>query len=372
MVSECSSRVAKSGSYAHEFFIGNIKYTIFNDDELSIVTDGDRVIFEYKERTLKSGYRSKYNAVFPETLVIQAPVELEEKVDGFVYILSNRSMPGLLKVGYTTGAATKRADALSRVTGIPTGFKVEWTLPVYGNPKAVEQTAHAHLAKYLHGKEFFKVSLKVAKEACVNSFAKLYPEQASLMDEALSIRAENELKRRSHLAQMATEKEKERKEDEARKSYEESNEGMWRSKGICRITINDFKNEPDRRNPSIVFKFLGARFEDFMEFKIKPQQSKNEITWCVSMSGRKSERIISEYKYLSVKNDCLAYVSMVVQQYEIHNYRTVIDIPNCLIEAPPVPPELPSNYISDRVYDIGSMDDLIIRPEIIKPRKRKF
>lgn len=371
IVSKCSSRIAKSGSHAHGFFVGNSKYTVFSENDLSPVTDGDRVLFEYETRTLKSGHRAKYNAVIPETLIIEAPVELEEKIEGVVYILSNKSMPGLLKVGYTTGEAIKRADELSRVTSVPTGFRVEWTLPVHGSPRSVEQGAHAHLAANRHGKEFFKVSLDEAKDACISSFAKLYPEQASLMDEAFSARAKNEIKRREQLKQIAEEKEQEIKAEEARKAYEQSDVGMWRSKGICRMVVHDFKSEPERRSPSFFLKLLGTQFEDFMDCTIKAQQNRDEISWCVSMVGRKSEQHISEYKYFVARNDCLEYVSELVKGYQTSNYRIIVDVPNNLIENPPVPVELPRNYMSAITPHliIANMDDLVIRPEPIKPRK---
>lgn len=371
VASKCSSRIAKSGSHAHEFFIGSEKYIVFSQNDLSPVTDGDKVLFEYETRTLKSGYHTKYNAVIPERLIIEAPAELEEKIEGVVYILSNESMPGLLKIGYTKGEATKRADALSRVTSIPTGFRVEWTLPVYGSPRSVEQAAHAHLAANRHGKEFFKVSLDAAKDACISSFVKLYPEQASLMDEAFSIRARNEIKRREHLKKMAEEKEQEVKLNEARKAYEESDEGKWKSHGICSMVVHDFKNEPERREPSFFLKLFGVHFEDFMDFKIKAQQNASEILWYISIAGRKSEQHISEHKYFSSRNDCLEYASELAKSYGILNYKIVVDVANNLIENPPVPLDLPKNYMSARSLIIESMDNLVIRPAPIKPRKYK-
>jgi len=38
-----------------------------------------------------------------------------------VYILTNESMPGLVKIGWTAGDPNERADALS-TTGVPTRF----------------------------------------------------------------------------------------------------------------------------------------------------------------------------------------------------------------------------------------------------------
>lgn len=43
---------------------------------------------------------------------------------GFIYILSNKSMPGIYKVGITTNSVRQRATELSS-TGVPTEFSIE-------------------------------------------------------------------------------------------------------------------------------------------------------------------------------------------------------------------------------------------------------
>ena len=45
---------------------------------------------------------------------------------GFVYVLSNASMPGLIKVGMTTKVPDGRAKELSSDTSTPTPFIVEY------------------------------------------------------------------------------------------------------------------------------------------------------------------------------------------------------------------------------------------------------
>jgi hypothetical protein len=50
--------------------------------------------------------------------------------EGFIYILSNDAMPGLLKIGYTTKLVEKRAGAIAAATGVPSPFKVwDWRRP---------------------------------------------------------------------------------------------------------------------------------------------------------------------------------------------------------------------------------------------------
>jgi hypothetical protein len=41
------------------------------------------------------------------------------RLSGFVYLLSNPSMPGLLKIGYTERDVTERAAEISAATGVP-------------------------------------------------------------------------------------------------------------------------------------------------------------------------------------------------------------------------------------------------------------
>ena len=80
---------------------------------------------------------------------------------GYIYILSNTSMPGLIKIGCTSRSPEERRRELSRPTGIPVDFEVEYE--IYSpNIKGVEKAIHKALAKYKFGKEFFKIDVKTA------------------------------------------------------------------------------------------------------------------------------------------------------------------------------------------------------------------
>jgi hypothetical protein len=78
---------------------------------------------------------------------------------GFVYILTNASMPGLIKVGMTRGNPEERAIQLSAATAAPKPFDVFAALPV-GNPRAAEAQAHGVLDEYrVNGRrEFFRLA----------------------------------------------------------------------------------------------------------------------------------------------------------------------------------------------------------------------
>lgn len=83
-----------------------------------------------------------------------------------VYILTNETIPGLLKIGFTGGTAADRAGDISRGTGVPSPYAVHWFLETTTTEaaRAVEQSAHQSLATDRHNRarEFFTTSLAVA------------------------------------------------------------------------------------------------------------------------------------------------------------------------------------------------------------------
>lgn len=80
-------------------------------------------------------------------------------ISGFVYVLSNPRIPGLLKIGYTERAVEERAAEISSGTGIPEPFAVEASF-ASPNPSLDEHTVHQSLKEYrLANKEFFEVDL---------------------------------------------------------------------------------------------------------------------------------------------------------------------------------------------------------------------
>ena len=76
---------------------------------------------------------------------------------GSVYVLTNPELPDLVKIGYTTRSAEKRAKELSG-TGVPGTYSVAHEIHV-GRPKKVEKRVHRKLSSYrVRNGEFFKVS----------------------------------------------------------------------------------------------------------------------------------------------------------------------------------------------------------------------
>ena len=78
---------------------------------------------------------------------------------GYVYILSNKTMPGLLKIGYTNRDVTERVRELSSASGVPTSFDIEYYC-LTKDVEEIEAAIHKQFAKqYRKGKEFFSIPL---------------------------------------------------------------------------------------------------------------------------------------------------------------------------------------------------------------------
>tara|TARA_S200002703_G_C3781624_1_gene240837 strand:+ start:357 stop:824 length:468 start_codon:yes stop_codon:yes gene_type:complete len=84
--------------------------------------------------------------------------------DSWVYVLSNASQPGLLKIGYTKNTPDERAKQISNATGVPIPYKVEWAFHCYDG-FGLEQEVHHKLGEYRvnNNREFFQISLEEAK-----------------------------------------------------------------------------------------------------------------------------------------------------------------------------------------------------------------
>ncbi len=79
-----------------------------------------------------------------------------------VYILVNKDMPGLIKIGRTSGTASERAKKLSQSTSVPSPFEVAYETAC-DQAKQLERTMHRQLAQYRRPRrEFFECSVEYA------------------------------------------------------------------------------------------------------------------------------------------------------------------------------------------------------------------
>jgi hypothetical protein len=124
---------------------------------------------------------------------------------GFLYILSNKSMPGVFKVGFTTNSVRQRAQELS-TTGVPTEFQAEKIFEIeVGILRLAESQCHRKLKgkNFHHGKEFFKAPLSCIVEAVEDSIYEISKKEASdligLAAERAAVRERQQKLARLHL-----------------------------------------------------------------------------------------------------------------------------------------------------------------------------
>jgi len=79
---------------------------------------------------------------------------------GWVYVISNKSMPGLVKIGFTMKDPELRASELNG-TGVPTPYVVDYEALVE-EPRVIEGQVHVGLAEQREGKEWFRMSAESA------------------------------------------------------------------------------------------------------------------------------------------------------------------------------------------------------------------
>ena len=89
--------------------------------------------------------------------------------DSWVYIMSNPTMPGYYKIGYTKNEPEVRAKQISTSTGVALPYKVEFAFQCF-NGEALEHEVHRKLeyCRVNQNREFFDITLSEAKEAIVD------------------------------------------------------------------------------------------------------------------------------------------------------------------------------------------------------------
>lgn len=75
---------------------------------------------------------------------------------GWVYVITNRAMPGLVKIGYSMKDPDIRAEELNH-TGSPHPYEVEYELLI-DEPRDLERQVHRRLSSKREGKEWFRCS----------------------------------------------------------------------------------------------------------------------------------------------------------------------------------------------------------------------
>lgn len=113
---------------------------------------------------------------------------------GYIYILSNPYMPGIVKIGMTERDPNERISELSSATGVPASFILEYSLFV-PDLEMAEKEIHIALSGNRVGdnKEFFKLSVEEAKEVVLNKAVDKFTSHLLQYDDLVLIRLINSI-----------------------------------------------------------------------------------------------------------------------------------------------------------------------------------
>ena len=147
---------------------------------------------------------------------------------GYIYILQNPSFPNLLKIGKTTRTPTERASELSSSSGIPTKFNVVFDI-FTTNCDTGEKEVHEKLKEYraASNREFFELTIDMAKETVIKVVAKHIENEIGLLEETTE---EKILQFKNELESEIVERKKYLKEIKPVKTeqlYSDYNQPVW-------------------------------------------------------------------------------------------------------------------------------------------------
>lgn len=143
-------------------------------------------------------------------------------MEGFIYILSNECMPGLVKVGQTRNTPSKRAAEISANESAPKPMRVEYYAFVGCDPYPIEQKVHGDLRAHSEGKEWFRCDVPQAITAVRRACAGILKhEEIFYIDPEEVRRLEEEAER---LREEEARQEKERVESARQEEYRRQNE----------------------------------------------------------------------------------------------------------------------------------------------------
>ena len=160
-------------------------YTLLTDDEIGVCKYiKTKDLFTVQKEKLIPDFEKdmeKLCKLFNLYKKINKDIDLSHNGKyGYIYILDNKSLPNMLKIGFTCKSAFERAKQLSN-TSIPFPFKVRYLARVR-KPEKVEEDVHQKLDKYrvTGNREFFQVSLEAAVETIENCATYLKKQDSSV------------------------------------------------------------------------------------------------------------------------------------------------------------------------------------------------
>jgi len=160
---------------------------------------------------------------------------------GWIYVMSNPAMPGLLKIGRSSREPKgDRAAELSKATGVPQPFEVEYQALVDDESRE-EKRLHKHFqSKRVNGKEFFEGLTVPEVVEAVHSLCTIKYEDNFHQTKADQAKFEAERKRQRERREKQAEDDLRRRkeqEEQERRRQEREKEKLERQRRETRLII---------------------------------------------------------------------------------------------------------------------------------------
>ena len=137
----------------------NIELNIMKD--LNSLNPNKLSLIRLKCYNCKQDNRIAYLNKIQHCKACKKPLFYLEKIDGYIYVLSNDAMPNLFKIGFTKNSVKQRVSELNSSTSIPEKFEIQLIFACK-NPKEIEKKIHTSLIEYRANKkrEFFSTTFE--------------------------------------------------------------------------------------------------------------------------------------------------------------------------------------------------------------------
>ena len=149
------------------YLVGNFFKNIYSISKKLDYIYLNQVISYERFRYYKDKLQDHFNKYLRKSTLVQRSRTREKRISetlNYIYVLSNKSYPGVFKIGWTSNLPEERAEQLSADTGVIYPFKVEF-YKQFKNAEKIEKKIHRKfkLLRLRNNKEFFKINIKVVK-----------------------------------------------------------------------------------------------------------------------------------------------------------------------------------------------------------------
>lgn len=205
---------------------------------------------------------------------------------GYVYIISNKAMPGIFKIGFTLKDPVLRAQQLNS-TGIPHPFVVEYEILV-DEPHDLEQRVHKILQEFNENKEWFRCSFAQAVQVIHTCYqGRIYYEGCFKTEREAEIERARQEKLHKEQQRLEAERKKQEEEElrlEQERLQQEEERKQAEQQKMWSYELG-FSDDSPKRQPR-----TKAEYEEEME-----------RAWREAEEARHRERIRQEQEYERIK-----------------------------------------------------------------------